>query len=462
MDWDFHEQVAVFRYGLIAPIVSRQSPLSPGELQVWLKQTAARNYDIPGTTRRQVSVRSLERFLAAYRSGGFDALRPAARRDAGQVRLPQSIVTRAVELRREQPHRSVEQIILLLEESGLASKGQVAASTLSRHLRQQGVSRQKLLQGSAPADSYRRFEAQYTHQLWQCDAQHTLYLPDPAQPGRRKKAILFAILDDYSRALVHAQFYWDEKLPRLEDTLKKAILKSGIPERFYCDNGAVFSTHHLARICGQLGVHLSHSKPYRPQGRGKIERMFRFVDTSFLHEAYARIESGHVQTLDDLNRDWAAWVDYYLDRVHGTTGQTPRIRAQAGVRETRRKSVAELTEIFLWEETRKVDKTGCVSLFGNAYEVDAELSGSRVRLRYDPFDLTQVQVWEGPRRFADASPLEVTRHHDARVPSPTAHTESAPPPVSFLEAAERMRRAKWGDDPIQVADHCVEKGRERE
>jgi transposase InsO family protein len=103
---------------------------------------------------------------------------------------------------------------------------------------------------------------------WQFDFQHTLYLPDPKDPKKRKKAILFAIIDDYSRLIVHSEFYWEEKLPRMEDSLKKAILKHGIPEQFYCDNGAAFSSKHLVRICGKLGIRLSHSRPYRPQGRG--------------------------------------------------------------------------------------------------------------------------------------------------------------------------------------------------
>ena len=47
--------------------------------------------------------------------------------------------------------------------------------------------------------------------------------------------MLFAIIDDFSRAIVHGEFYWDEKLPRLEDALKKAILRHGVPSQFYCD-----------------------------------------------------------------------------------------------------------------------------------------------------------------------------------------------------------------------------------
>jgi hypothetical protein len=98
--------------------------------------------------------------------------------------------------------------------------GTLAASTLARHLRKAGASRKELLNETAEK-GFRRFEAKDAHESWQFDFQHRLYLPDPKDAKKRKKAILFAILDDYSRYIVHAEFYWDEKLPRMEDSLKK-------------------------------------------------------------------------------------------------------------------------------------------------------------------------------------------------------------------------------------------------
>ena len=232
----------------------------------------------------------------------------------------------AVRLRKQRPERSVEQLIFLLEEGGVVPPGSLAASTLSRHLRKAGVSRKDLLTAET-TKGFRRFEAADAHLSWQFDFQHTLYLPDPKDTKKRKKAILFAMIDDYSRYIVHAEFYWDEKLPRMEDSLKKAILKHGIPKQFYLDNGSAFSSHHLVRICGKLGIRLSHSRVRRPQGRGKIERWFRFVDTSFKPEAYAEIEQGRLTTLAQLNAGLAAWLDgYYHLREHGSTKQTPRAR----------------------------------------------------------------------------------------------------------------------------------------
>ena len=269
MDQHISEQVAAFRYSLIAPIVSRQTPLCPGEIKAILTEIAEKNYAIPGSQRGRVSFRSLERYLSNYRRQGWEGLKPRPRQNKGNFKIPAAVLQKAIELRRERPERSVEQIIFLLEQGGIARPKVIATSTLARHLKRAGVARRELLRDNlAGAKGYRRFEASDFGVLWQADFQHTLYLPDPKIPGKKKKAILFAILDDYSRMLMHFEFYWDERLPRLEDSLKKAILKHGLPEKFYVDNGAVFSSHHLAKICAKLAIQLSHSRPYRPAGRG--------------------------------------------------------------------------------------------------------------------------------------------------------------------------------------------------
>jgi hypothetical protein len=270
--------------------------------------------------------------------------------------------------------------------------------------------------------------------------------------------MLFAIIDAYSRACVHGEFYWDEKLPRLEDSLKKAILAHGLPEQFYCDNGSAFSSHHLLRICARLGIRLSHSRPYKPQGRGRIERFFRFIDTSFKIEAYEQIEKGNISTLAELNSALVSWLDgYYHVRKHGSTGCTPLERIAACKRVLRRPTMTELTEIFLWEESRKVDKTGCVSVFGNTYEVSGDLSGAKVNLRFDPFDLKVIQVWHEGTRYPDAVPLDLARSVHERVRSGSAKAkvkavaEKPGQEISFFKLAEEKRRLAWAEEPLAFA-----------
>ena len=462
MDFATDEQMAAFRYGLIAPIVSRQTPMIPGELKRQLEQIAALNYTIPGSHKTQVSVRTLERFMANYRKEGWEGLKPKKRSQKNALALPAPILQKAIELRRERPERSVEQIIYLLEHSGLASEGVLAPSTLSRHLRKAGVSRQELLQAVESSRGHRRFEVEDVHLMWQADFQHTLYLPDPQNPKKRKKAMLFAIIDDFSRAIVHGEFYWDEKLPRLEDALKKAILRHGVPSQFYCDNGSVFSSHHLVRICAKLNIKLSHSRAYKPQGRGKIERFFRFIDTSFRPEAHVQIGNGSLSTLKQLNEAFTSWLEgYYHLRRHGSTAQSPKDRVASLKRTMRRVSMVELTEIFLWEEARKVDKTGCVSVFGNIFEVPSHLSSQTVTLRFDPYDLSVMQVWHEGNRLPDARLLDLNRSIHERVKSRSKVEKQEEVPVSglnFFKLAEEKRRSTWAQEalnfgPKQEATH---------
>ena len=84
------EAVALFRYGVIADLLY----LPPGHrlLHAQLREKAEREYEIPGSARRRVAAETLRDWLYAYRRGGFDALKPRARRDIGHARaLPQAV-----------------------------------------------------------------------------------------------------------------------------------------------------------------------------------------------------------------------------------------------------------------------------------------------------------------------------------------------------------------------------------
>jgi len=85
-----------------------------------------------------------------------------------------------------------------------------------------------------------------------------------------------------------------------------------------------------------------------------------------------------------------------------------------------------LREAFRWSVMRRVTSTASVSLTGNRYAVDPSLIGRRVELRFDPEDLTRMDVfWEG-RPVGQAIPFIIGRHVHRQVPQ--AH--SAPPPPS--------------------------------
>ena len=130
--------------------------------------------------------------------------------------------------------------------------------------------------------------------------------------GPQKKAYLIAIMDDHSRLVVAAQFYLSETVESLLDALRQAIERRGIPSKFYVDNGACYRAHHLEQTLAALGIALAHSRPYIPQGRGKIERWFRYVRQDFIP-----VYADKPLSLDELNERLEAWVDRYNDTQIG-------------------------------------------------------------------------------------------------------------------------------------------------
>lgn len=237
MDEILAERLANFRYGLIAPIVSRHD-LSPGEVSALLKEIAGKNHQIPGSVREQVSVRTVERYLEQYRKGGWEALKPKKRESGGHI--PPELTQNVIALKRANPKRSLERIIQLLEESGQAPKGLLKRSTLYDQLPKIGFL--PLPPASAKPEQYRRYQAAYRNQRWQGDVCHLFHLEDPNQPGRKHKVYLIAWIDDYSRKVTAARLYLAECLPMLEDSLKRAIATHGVPEATYVDNGAMLFT----------------------------------------------------------------------------------------------------------------------------------------------------------------------------------------------------------------------------
>lgn len=426
---DQETKVALFRYSLIAPFLSPD--LTDAERSRLREEILERVHAPPeGGPGKTVSARSLRRWLQTYRKGGFAALHPKARSDKDKPRrITADILEKAVALREEAPDRSVKQIIdiMVLDQKTPVKAGQVKPSTLARHFKQMGKTR-KLIRASK--GGFRRYEKDRPNAMWQTDVWYGPYLPDPEHPDLMRRTYLIAFLDDYSRLVPHGAFYWAEDLPGLLDCFKKALLKRGIPTKGYCDNGVIFVSHQFSRIVAELGIHHTRAKAFSTAGKGKVERFWQTVDSSFSTE----LKLHPVNTLAELNALWEAWLEQgYHQWKNRETGKMPVERFMEGLPDIRLPDPVRLAEIFLWQEQRRVDKTGCVSLQGNRYEVDQALCGKTVSLRYDPFDLTRIQVWHEKKRLADAIPHQLSRQMDHRVRlGPEAKPELPGTGVSYL------------------------------
>jgi putative transposase len=402
-------EIGLFRYMLIRE--AADPALSGRQRGQLVRALAAQSHTDPFGRVVKLSRWTLDRWIAEWRRGGFDALVPSPRQS--QPRTPAEVLELAGALKCENPNRSAAQIRrILAAQLGWAPDER----TLQRMFVRTGLS--ALHAAPTTPASFGRFEADRPNELWTGDALH-----GPRIGGR--KTYLFAFIDDHSRAIVGHRWGYAEDTVRLAAALRPALAARGIPAYVYVDNGSAFVDSWLLRACAKLGIKLVHSAPRRPQGRGKIERFFRSVNSEFVVEiATADGAPGHhLGDLAELNRLFTAWVEgVYHRRVHSETGQAPLARWMAGG-PFAVPVPADLAEAFRWSEYRTVSKTALVSLHGNRYQVDPTLVGRRVELVFDPFDLTSLQVRLGGVDAGRALPHQIARHAH-----PKARPETPPEP----------------------------------
>jgi putative transposase len=411
---DRAQQVGLFRWKIVGE--ATDVSLSARERGRLVRALAEREHLDPDGRWVKVTRTTLDRWIRAYRQGGFDALVPAPRRPAKGT--PERLDL-AEALRREQPARTAAQIHRIILEAEGSSP---SARTIQRHLAAAGLP----WKGSDVARALGRFEAETRNELWTGDALH-----GPLIDGRR--TFLFCFLDDHSRLLAGYRWAGREDVLNASRALRVGIAARGVPKAVYVDNGSPFVSGQLLRACAVLGIRLIHSTPGRPEGRGKIERVFRTVRDQVLVE----LEDRPPASLEDLNRIFQSWAEQvYHQRVHSETGQTPLERFHAAGPPpvpTER----ELIAAFRWSERRTVSKTGVVTMHGNSYEVDPELAGRQVDLIFDPLELTEVQVQLDGREHGLAIPREIKRHVHPRAQSPAAAGQ--PTGIDYLGLVQKRR-----------------------
>ena len=402
-------RIGLFRYQLIREAADPEvSSKARGPM---VRQIAAAEHTDPFGRRVRISRDTLDRWIRAWRRGGFDALVPTPRQSS--PRIPAEIVELALAVKKENPERTAAQVRRILRTQSGWAPGE---RTLQRWFTDHGLTGRP----SAEPAVFGRFEAARPNELWTGDALH-----GPVIGGR--KTYLFAFIDDHSRAIVGHRFGYAEDTVRLAAALRPALAARGVPDRIYVDNGSAFVDSWLRRACAVLGIKLVHSTPGRPEGRGKIERLFKTVRDQFLVEITGEAGTAgrhHVADLLELNRLFTAWVEtVYHRQTHSETGQQPLARFLAGG-PFALPSPAMLAEAFCWEERRVVTKTATVSLHGNTYEVDPVLVRRKVELVFDPFDLTHVEVRYQGVCYGLAVPHRIGRHSH-----PKARPETPPEPL---------------------------------
>ncbi len=368
-----------------------------------------------------VTDRTIRNYMKKYREKGADALLFYRNREKNMRIEDPRLRKKITDLIHEIPTRTVPRLRRLIsQDEELAPViASISDRTIYRFLVENGFSQQqryRMLRENG-RKSYHQFQAPHSMALVQGDARDGIWLE--GKDGKIRKTYLFGWVDDYSRKILSAKYYYDEKLPRMEDSFKDMVLRHGIPEKIYLDNGSVYIARQFAVVLSDLKIKKIHHKPYQAFCKGKIEAIMKTIKRDFQEEA----QKAGFQTLDELNSALHAWIDMdYNKRYHSSTGEAPSLRFSEGLPESH-KRISDLKafyNMFLVRENRTITKYGRVKLKSNEYTVKSASHGSVIEVRYDPFDLKQIYYFENQilKETLSAAKLNVLK--DEKIPEETA------------------------------------------
>lgn len=414
------ERVGTFRFGVICELVT-SSNLNYGDQERLIQEKCARQWDIPYSSRTSISRSTILDWIKKYKESGhkLESLYPQKRSDAGKSRsIDDETTASIIQIKKEKPFITTEALIneTVNKNPGLTAKD-LPHSNVYRLLSSQNM----IGKTSRSPKDRRKFEAENPNDLWQSDVMHG---PKLLHKGKHRKSYLIAIIDDHSRIIPNACFFFSENLATYLKFLEGAFLTRGLPKKLYVDNGAAFKSHHLKYVAANLEIALIRAKPYQPQGKGKIERWFKTVRTSFLPTF-----SG--STIEELNKALQFWINSkYHHRKHTSTGQKP-IERFASNMECIRVAPSNLTDYFRKTVRRKVAKDRTVTINGNLFEAPVCLIGKRVELLFHDESPLDVEVKHGQKSYGNILPVDV--HVNCRV-----------------------KRHRWREGDIQISSNTKE------
>ena len=235
----WQEEQALQRYQLIAPLLDESLDNAK---RIQMREAVAE--------QNGISPRTLYRYEAAYRKGGFPGLKPQDRETKRSPKLPENfdeLLEQAIQLKREVPKRSVRQIIYILELEGRVAPGVLKRSTMERYLYKAGFGvRQMQMYNDARKSSSKRFCKPHRMMLIQGDIKYGIKLPI-GRNGAMVQTYLSSAIDDHSRYVIQSEFYASQEESIVEDTFRKVVLKAGKFDACYFDYTDILTIPILAK-----------------------------------------------------------------------------------------------------------------------------------------------------------------------------------------------------------------------
>lgn len=393
-----NKRIAEVKYALIAPVITET--LNGENHSEYYKRIENHEVVFPDGSIHKFKAETYKYWAFLYRKHGIEGLMPKQRSDFGKTRrLNNEAKLFITDQIVKHPKITGQLIYDRMIEAGIMSEGDVSVDTVQRYIKKNGI-REDL----NPAKTERRaWEYEHACDGYEADTAYTLYVKD--ENGKVRRTYLIAIIDDASRLIVGAEFFFNDNAVNFHKVWKSAVKRYGRSKVMILDNGSSYKNAATKSISARLGTKLVYCKPYTPQGKAKIERFFLRVRQQWLNadngEAY--------ENIDDLNEKLREWIAVYNRTDHeGLTGRddncnTPMKRFMKDMHDISPHQTANIRKneynewvenCFLYEEKHRVNADSSVKVMNMSFDAPAKYSGSMVIIQYEPGNPERVYLYD--------------------------------------------------------------------
>ena len=378
--------IALFRYGLISPVVN--GTYEDKTQMDYFRRISQSKYDLLGK-EITFSVTTIKKWYLLYRNQGYDGLVPKSRTDLNTSRkLKKEVQDKIVEYKKTFPHISGTLIYRKLIEEGYINENEVSKSTILKFIREH-----YLLFSDATKIDRRAFEMEFANDMWDADTSHGPYL---TINNKKIKTYLIAIIDDASRLITNAKFYYEDNAVNFQTTFKEALKKYGIPKRIFLDNGKTYKNEQLGIICANVGMALIYTKPYSPESKAKIERWFHTMKETWMRG----IRWDEIKSIEELNE----FVNDYNSKIHSSLrindkNVSPKQRWFKDQDRIKKIDSNVLDEYFLHTAYPRIRSDSIAYINKIEYEVPTKYIGQKIVVKYDYSDKTKAWIYENNQKM---------------------------------------------------------------
>ncbi len=382
-------QIALFRYGLISSLVN--NTYEEKSMEEYYRKTASKSY-VLNSKEIKVRASTVKKWYTNYKKFGYSGLIPKTRTDLNTSRkLTLDAQQKIIDYKKEFPHISGTLIYQKLIEEGYINQAIVSKSTVLKFIRDN-----YLLFGDDGKIDRRAFEMEFANQMWDADTSHGPYL---TINNKKIKTYLIALIDDASRLITSAKFYYEDNAINFQKTFKEGLKKYGIPKRIFLDNGKTYKNEQLSIICANCGMELIYTKPYSPQSKAKIERWFHTMKETWMRG----INWIDIKDIDELNDMLNDFINEYNNKVHSSlinngVNISPRERWFKDQDQIRKIDNNQIDEYFLHTAYPTIRADSIAHVKRIEYEVPTKYIGKKVTVKYDFQDRSKAWIYDNGKK----------------------------------------------------------------